>query len=89
MVKLCSGKESKTPRGSLRSFRVSLPVLNKVTVTFKFCTPLTSTLGTEVITVKLGAALAATAEATRTMRAARRNESIVTWVVNAAGEMAV
>ena len=88
-VKEFSGKELKTPRGSLRSFMVPLPVLMTVAVTLRFWTPSTSTLGVEVLTVKPGAALTATAEATRTVRAARREESMAVWAVKAAGETTV
>ena len=41
-----------------------------VVVTFNFSKPSTSTFGMEVLTVKLGVAKAATAEATRATRAA-------------------
>jgi len=74
MVKEFSGKELKTPRGSLRSLRVSSPVLVTVVVTFKFSNPSTSTLGVEVLRVRPGAAETAIAEATRAAREARREE---------------
>jgi len=72
MLKVFSGKESKTPRGSLRSLRVSSPVLVMVVVTLKFSNPYTSGLEVEVQTVKPGVAETATAEATRAMREERR-----------------
>jgi len=78
IMKEFSGKGSKTPRGSLRSLRDSLPVLMMVVVTFKFSSPSKSTLGVEVLTDKLGAAETATAEATRVVREAQREkENIV------------
>ena len=75
IVKVFSGKEFKAPRGSLRSFRVLPPVLVTVVVTFKFSSPLTWTLGIDVLTVKPGAAEmaaaeTATAEATKAIREA-------------------
>jgi hypothetical protein len=72
MLKLFSGNLFKTPRGSLRSLRVSSPVLVIVAVTFKFPNPSTMALGVDVLTVKLGAAEAVIAEATRAAREARR-----------------
>ena len=45
-----------------------------VVVTFKFSNPSTLTLGVEVLIVKPGVAVIATAEATRTAREARREE---------------
>ena len=83
MVKLFSGTELKTPRGSLRSLRVSSPVLKTVAVTFKFSNPSTSTFGIEVLTLKLGAAPTVTAETTRATRTARREGDILMWVVKA------
>jgi len=76
-VKEFSGKEFKTPRGSLRSLRVPSPVLVTVVVTFKFCNPSTLTVGVVVLRVKPGAAETAIAETTR----ARREENIVRKVV--------
>ena len=70
IAKVFSGKEFKAPRGSLRSFRVLPPVLVTVVMTFKFSSPLTWTLGIDVLTVKPGAAETATAEATKAMREA-------------------
>ena len=67
MLKVFSGKEVKSPRGSLRSFRVSSPVLAMVVVTFKFSNPSTSTSGVQVQTVKPGVAETAMAEAVRVM----------------------
>ena len=60
-----------------------------VTTTFKFWTPSTSTLGVEVLMVKLGAALTAMAEGTKKTRAVRKEESMVMWAVKAAGEATV
>ena len=78
MLKVFSGKEFKGPRGSLRSLRVSSPVLAMVAVTFKFSNPWVSALRVEVQTVKPGAAETAIAEATRVMREKwRGRESIV------------
>ena len=80
MVKEFSGKEFKAPRGSLRSLRVSAPVLTIVVVTFRFPNPSTLTLGVDVLMVTLGApetagaAETVTAEATRATREARREE---------------
>ena len=74
MLKVFSGKVFKTPRGSLRSLSVSSPVLVTVAVTFKFPNPSTLLLGVEVLTVKPGPADTTTAEATRAMREARREE---------------
>ena len=72
MVKVFSGNEFNTPRGSFSSLRVSPPVLITVVVTFKFSNPSTSTFGVEVLTVKPGAAETVTVEATRMMRGAKR-----------------
>lgn len=71
MRKLFSGNGCRTPRGSFRSLRVSSPALVMVVMTFNFSNPSTSTLGVEVLTVKLGAATTAAAEATRAIRVAR------------------
>ena len=85
MVKEFSGKESRTPRGSLRSLRVSSPVLMIVVVT-SGSNPSTLTLGVEVLRVKLGVAETGTAEAARTRSEARMGEkSIVAKVVTVAG----
>ena len=82
MSKEFPGKGFKTLRGSLRSLRVSLPVLVTVAVTFKFSNPSTLTLGIEVLTAKLWSAETAIAEATMVTREARREEeNIVTKVV--------
>ena len=87
MVKEFSGNGFKTPRGSLRSLRVSSPVLVTVVVTFKFSNPSTLTVGVEVLSVKPGAAETATAEATRATREARREEeNIVVTVVKVIDE---
>jgi len=83
MVNEFSGKESKTPRGSLRSLRVPSPVLIMVVVTFRFSTPSTLALGVEVLTVKPGAAETTTAEAART---SREEKSIAAKAVRAADE---
>jgi len=84
MLKVFSGNEFKTPRGSLSSLSVSPPVLITVVVTLKFSNPLTSIFGVEVLTVKQGATETTTVEAMRTMRGVRREgESIV----KAGGEM--
>ena len=77
MTKEFSGKELKTPRESLRSLRVSLPVLITVVVTCKLSNQSTTTVGINVLTAKLGAASTATAEATRTTRAAWREEDVI------------
>ena len=87
MVKEFSGKESKTPRGSLRSLRVSSPVLVIVVVTFRFSNPSTSTLGVEILRDKPGVAETATAEATRATSEARmEEENIAIRTVEAIGE---
>ena len=78
MLKLFSGKVSKTPRGSLRSLRVSSPVLVVVVVTFRFPNPSTLALGIDALTVRPGAADMATTEATRATREAWREENILT-----------
>ena len=70
MLKVFSGKGLKAPRGSLRSFRVSSPVLVTVVVTFKFSNPSTWGLGTDVLTDKPGPAETATAVATRATKEA-------------------
>ena len=63
IVKVFSGNGLKTPRGSLRSFRVPPPVLAMVAVTSRFFNPSACTLEVEVLTVKLGAVeMAGTAE---------------------------
>ena len=94
MAKVFSGKELKTPRGSLRSLRVSPPVLTIVVVTLRFSNPSTSTLGAEDLMVKLGmaetagAAETVTAEETMAARKARRDEeNIVVKVVKEVEEM--
>ena len=74
MLKVFSGKGLKAPRGSLRSFRVSSPVLVTVVVTFKFSNPSTRTLGTDALTDRSGPAETATAEATRATKEARTEE---------------
>ena len=61
MLKVFSGKGLKTPRGSLRSLRVSSPVLVTVAVTFKYSNPSTWTLGTDALTVRPGVAETASA----------------------------
>ena len=81
MLKEFEGKELKTPRGSLRSLRVLLPVLMTVAVTFKFSKPSTLTLGAEALTAKPGPAETAIAEATMATREARREENIVTYAM--------
>jgi len=87
MVKEFSGKESKTPRGSLRSLRVSSPVLVMVVVTFRFSNPSTSTLGVEILRDKPGVAETAAAEATRaTSEAQMEEENIAIRTVEAIGE---
>jgi hypothetical protein len=87
MLKVFSGKESKTPRGSLRRLSVWLPVLITIVVTIKFPNPSTLTWGVEVLMVKLGEAETAKAKATRTMREARRKEKrIVRKAVEAVDE---
>jgi len=89
MVKEFSGKESRTPRGSLRSLRVSSPVLVMVVVTFRFSNPSTSALGVEILRVKPGAAETATAEATRaTSETRREEESIIIKTVGRFSEAA-
>ena len=74
IVKEFSGKEFKAPRGSLRSLRVSSPMLIIVVVTFKFSNPSMLTLGVEVLRVRPGMAETATTKVTREMREARRME---------------
>ena len=74
IVKVFSGKVFKTPRGSLRSLRDSSPVLVTVVMTFRFSSPLTSTLGVEVLRLRLGTAETETAEAVRTTREAQREK---------------
>ena len=87
MVKEFSGKGFRTPRGSLRSLRVSSPVLVTVVVTFRFCNPSTLALGVEVLRDSPGAAETATAEAMRATREARREEeNIVVTVVKGIDE---
>ena len=79
MLKVFSGNELKTPRGSLSSLRVSSPVLRTVVVTLRFSNPLISTFGVEALTVKPGVAETAAVKATRTMRGVRREgKSIIT-----------
>jgi len=65
MLKVFPGKEFKAPRGSLRSLRVSSPVLVTVVVTFQLSSLSTCTLETDILTVRPGAAETAIAEATR------------------------
>ena len=89
MLKEFSGNVLKTPRGSLRSLRVSSPVLVTVAVTFKFTSPLTLTLGVETLTAKPGVAKMQTAEATRATRGAWREENIAPWAVEVVGETKV
>ena len=89
MLKLFSGKVSKTPRGSLRSLRVSSPVLIMVVVTFRFINPSTLALGVDVLTVRPGAAETTTTEATRAAReAGREEENIVRRKLNLGNERA-
>ena len=94
MVKVFSGKELRTPRGSLRSLRVSPPVLAMVVVTLRFSNPSTLALGDEDLTVRLGvetagAAETVTAEETRAAKKAQREgENIVVKVVKGIEETA-
>ena len=74
MLKEFLGKETKTPWGSLRSFRVLSPVLAMVVGTFRFSNPWTLGLKVKVQTVKLGAAKMVTAEVTRAIREEWREE---------------
>ena len=74
MVKVFSGNGFKVPRGSLRSLRVSSPVLVMVMVTFKFSNPSTSTLEVEALRVRPGVAETTTAEATKAKRETKREE---------------
>ena len=74
MLKELAGNESRTPRGSLRSLRVSSPVLTTVTVTLRFSNPSALRLEVDVLTVKLGVVEIADATetaATYAMRMAR------------------
>ena len=87
MEKEFSGKEFRTPRGSLSSLSVSSPVLVMVVVTFRFSNPSTSTLGIEVLRVKPGVAETAIAEAPKATREVRREEeNIATKPVKAIGK---
>ena len=87
MVKEFSGKESKTPRGSLRSLRVSSPVLVMVVVTFRFSSPSTLAFGVEILRDKLGAAETMAVEATSaTSEARREEENIAMKITEAVGE---
>ena len=87
MVKEFSGKESKTPRGSLRSLRVSSPVLVMVVVTFRFSNPSTLALGVEILRDKLGAAETTAVEAMRaTSEARREEENIAMKIAEVVGE---
>ena len=74
MLKEFSGKASKTPRGLLRSLRVSSLALVMVVVTFKFSNPWILGLEVEVQTIKPGVAEIAIAEVTRATREQRREE---------------
>ena len=73
MLKVLAGRVLRTVRGSLRSLRVSSPVLVTVATTFKFSTPSTAA-GPVTLRDRPGAAEteAAVAMATRAMRVARR-----------------
>ena len=64
-------KVCKALRGSLRSLRVSSPVLTRVVITLKFSTSLTAS-GPETLSERPGAAWAAAAVAARMIRADRR-----------------
>ena len=87
MVKEFSGNESKTPRGSLRSLRVSSPVLVIVVVTFRFSNPSTLAFGVEILRDKLGAAETTAVEATRATSEARmKEENIGMEITEAVGE---
>jgi len=89
MVKEFSGKELKTPRGSLRSLTGFLPVFATVVMTFVFSDPPPSESRTvkSTSTAAAGAAETATAEATRATREARREEeNIVVKVMKRAEE---
>jgi len=74
IMKESSGKELKTPRGSLSSLRVPSPVLVMVVVTFKFSSPPMSTLGVEALRVRLGTAETETAEVMRATKEVQREE---------------
>ena len=71
IAKVFAGRECKALRGSLRSLRVSSPVLVRVVTTFRFSTPSTAS-GPETLSERPGVADTATAEAARASRAARR-----------------
>ena len=76
-----SGRESKIPRGSLRSLRISSSVLMIVVVISRFSNPSTLALGVEILRVRLG--VVETARATR--EAQNREKSIATKLVKAGG----
>src|SRR5882757_6867038 len=80
MVKLSSGKESKTPRGSWRSLRVSSPVLVMVVVTLRSLAFGAETLRDKPGAAGLGAAETMAAAATRATREARREEENIVIV---------
>ena len=86
MVKVFSGKEFKAPRGSLRSLRVSSPVLVMVVMTLKFSSPSTLTSGVEALIVRLGVAETTTANATTVKtEGLREEENIVVKAVGISG----
>ena len=82
MVKVSPEKGFRTPLGSLRSLRVSPPVLTIVAVTLRFPSPSKLASDVETLTFKPGAvdipgaAEPAAAQATRVMKGVRREENI-------------
>ena len=83
IVKVFSGNEFKAPRGSLRSLRVSSPVLVMVVMTLKFSNPSTLTSGVEALIVRLGVAETTAAKATTVKTEVQREEENI--VVKAVG----
>ena len=84
MVNVSAGIVFKTLLGSLRSLRVSSPVLVSVVTTFKFSTPFT-TFGPVTWRESPGAAKTADAVAARTKRAARRDVQNMVWAESGGG----
>ena len=70
IAKVLVAKVCKALRGSLRSLRVSSPVLTRVVITLKFSTSFTAS-GPETLSERRGAAWTAAAVAARMIRADR------------------
>ena len=84
MANVLAGRVCRAPRGSLRSLRVSSPVLVSVATTLKFSTPSTASAPV-TLRERPGAAATMDAVAVRTRRAARTVVENIASVVECRG----